>query len=287
MPEHVVDAHVHLWNLSNAWYPGLKAMADGLDRPDLYADFGLDDYARAAGPLTVDRFVHVSAVTAPHTYTDELRWISTAAEATGADMRFIGTVDPTLPAAELIADLDAQLAITPHFRGARVLYDFEPDSLAATHVLRWLDEHDLVFDLVTHPETMDPWIRALEPYPDLAVVLEHTGWPTGTDDSARAAWLRAIASCAASTTASCKVSGLGMVTLDLSPDSLRPWIEPAIETFGWDRVIFGSNVPIEHMAGAYQTLLTSLDSILADADAASTDRFYRRNAVDVYGFGEQ
>lgn len=286
MVDQVVDAHVHLWDLSHPWYPGLQAMADSLGRPDLFPDFGLDEYAHAAGSFPVDRFVHVSAVTAPRAYLDELRWVSGLAEARGVDMRFVGTVDPTLSEVEIRTDLDAQLATTEHFRGVRVLYDFAADSPAAQTVLRWLDDHGLVFDLVTHPDTMGEWIRTLADFPALTVVLEHTGWPTGTDNAARAAWLDSITACARSTSAQCKLSGLGMTTLDLSAGALRPWLEPAIEAFGWERVLFGSNLPIEHMAGRFRDLIDSLDTIVGEAAASEQDRFYRANALTVYGFEE-
>ncbi|MFW0783539.1 amidohydrolase family protein [Gordonia sp. CPCC 206044] len=286
MPDSVVDAHVHLWDLTNPWYPGLQAMADDLGRPDLWPSFGLDEYAAAADGFPVERFVHVSAATAPRAYLDELRWVSGIAADRGADMRFIGTVDPTLPESDVLADLDTQLATTPHFRGARVLYDFAPDSPAARTVLHWLDDHELVFDLVTHPGTMDDWLRTLAGFPDLTVVLEHTGWPTGTDDTAWSQWQQAMTRCAEQSRARCKISGLGMTTMDLSPNTLRPWIEHAVSAFGWDRVMFGSNIPIEHMAGSYKQLRASLDDIVGESTSADQDRFYRDNAAAVYGFGE-
>lgn len=286
MPQHVVDAHLHLWDLNHPWYPGLQAFAEDVGKPDLYSDFGLDDYAAAAVGFPVEQYVHVSAVTAPRAYLDELRWVSKVAADRRVDMRFVGSVDPTLSAQDICADLDAQAAITPEFRGVRVLYGFEPDSQAARTVLRWLDDHDLVFDLTAHPETMDGWLRTLADFPNLSVVLEHTGWPTATDTEAFTAWRRGITTCAEKTSASCKISGLGMTTGVLSAETLRPWVEPVVDAFGWDRAIFGSNIPIEHIGGRYVDLVDSLNTIIGDEPADEQDRFYRRNALGVYGFGQ-
>ncbi len=286
MPERVVDAHLHLWDLDHPWYPGLQAFAESVGKGDIFSSFGLDDYAAAAGSFSVDQYVHVSAVTAPRAYLDELRWVSKVAADHGADMRHIGSVDPSLSANDIYADLDAQAAMTPHFRGARVLYGFEPDSRAAQTVLRWLDDNDMVFELTAHPETMDAWLRTIARYPGLAVVLEHTGWPTATDAKGRARWRRAITTCAESPAIRCKISGLGMCTGALSSESLRPWVEPAIDAFGWDRVIFGSNIPIEHIGGRYADLVDSLGTILGEASTDEQDRFYRRNAQQVYGFDD-
>lgn len=281
-PDRVVDAHVHLWQPSrHHWYPGLRAFADQLDRPDLYGDFGLVDYREAAGDLPVTGLVHVSAVTEPRAYLYEAGWVEALADAEGLDLVFIGTVDPTLPEAALVGDLEEQ-ARSPRFRGVRVLQGLEPGSSAARTVLDWLEQRDLVFDLVTSPAQMVDWIVELHRHPDLRVVLEHTGWPAGVGTEDRAAWREAVTACAAQTAAACKVSGLGMVTGDLSEPALRPWVECAIEAFGWDRVLFGSNIPIERMAGEYAALRGSLDAILAEAAPGERSRFWADNAERVY-----
>ena len=282
MSEYVVDAHVHLWNTTDHdWYPALRQLAEQLGRPEMYADFLVHDYRRAAGDLPVRKFVHVSATTKPRAYLHETIWVDALADAHGLELAIIGTVDPTLSAAEIEADLEQQ-ASSPRFRGVRVLYDLEPDSSAAGVVLSWLQERDLIFDLVTPPAQMWSWLETLRHYPELTVALEHTGWPAGTDTDSRAAWLHAVTACAQQTRAVCKVSGLGMTTLDLSAKALRPWVEPAIELFGWDRVVFGSNIPIEHMAGYYGQLQHSLETILSEASDDERARFWARNAERVY-----
>lgn len=46
----------------------------------------------------------------------------------------------------------------------------------------------------------------------------------------------------------CELSVAGM---EPSEAILRPCIEETISIFGWDRVVFGSDVPIETMAGSF------------------------------------
>lgn len=287
MPEQLVDAHVHLWDLANPWYPGLQAMATDTGNTELYTDFGLDDYRQAAGEITVSAMVHVSATTAPRTYLDELRWVTASNRRDQVQMRFIGTVDPAMSRTQIVADLDKQSAITSRLAGIRVLYGMAPDSMAAHTVLRWLQEHQLVFDLVAGPDTLPAWTETLAGYPELSVVLEHAGWPAGTDPASRAQWLDAITTCAQRTSARCKISGLGMVTGDLSVPALRPWVEHAVDVFGWDRVLFGSNMPIEGMAGTYSELQRSLQTIIGEAELGEQQRFYSVNAYTIYGFGDR
>ncbi|MDF1605285.1 amidohydrolase family protein [Nocardioides sp. YIM 152315] len=284
MPDAVIDAHVHWWRLSeHDWYPALPAWADALP-PGVGDGFNRDfdplDY-RAAAPFEARGFVHVSAVTTPRTYLDELAWVEAQAEAHDLDVRIVGTVDPTLSDAELRADLDRQ-AESPRFAGVRVLYGFEPGSPAASSVLTWLAAHDKVFDLVCHPRQVDAWLRALSAHPDLRVVLEHTGWPESADDLG--AWRDGMRRLASETTMSCKVSGLGMALMDVSVETLRPWVETAVDEFGLDRLLFGSNIPIETMAGSFARLVASLEEILAGAPTADLDSFWSANAAAAYGF---
>lgn len=282
MTDRIIDAHMHLWDLSNEWYPGLHQMAEGLGRPDLLEDFGIDRYRAEAGPdFEVSGFVHVSATTAPRAYLQETAWVDRVADEAGLDLVVVATVDPTLDRDGIVADLEEQAA-SERFRGARVLYDFEPDGAAADTVLRWLDERGLVFDLVCSPASIPGWLETLARFPDLQVVLEHTGWPSGTDEAAREEWAEAITRFADATGALCKLSGLGMTTLDLGVDTLRPWLDHAIGAFGWDRIAFASNMPIEKMAGSYRELIDAIRAVTADASEAERAAFFAGNAARVY-----
>lgn len=280
----VIDSHMHLLDVTqHDWYPGLKQMADAYALPHLYQDFLLEDYRTAAGDITIDKFVHVSATTKSRAYLDETEWSTTLADNAQLDMVHIGTVDPSLPATGIVADLEAQ-ASSPRFRGVRVLGDLEPGSHAAGTILSWLAEHGQIFDLVTAPAEMTAWLRTLASYPELTVVLEHTGWPSGTDEAARTEWEDALQRFASETNSACKISGLGMTTVDLSESALRPWIEYAFQTLGWDRVMFGSNMPIETMAGSYTDYLATLRAILAEAGPQQQQKFWADNAERIYRF---
>ncbi|QIG43047.1 amidohydrolase family protein [Nocardioides anomalus] len=278
----IIDAHAHWWRPSeHPWYPGLPAWAEALPPgagDGFNRDFTAQDH-RAAAPFTVDGFVHVSAVTAPHTYLDEAAWVEAQAAEHGVDVRLVGTVDPALDAAAIRADLDRQAA-SDRFAGVRVLYGFEPDSPAVPVVLAWLAEHDKVLDLVSHPAQADVWLRALEPYAGLRVVLEHTGWPESADDLGP--WRAAMARLAGESDMVCKLSGLGMVLMTLDADTLRPWVEGALATFGPDRLLFGSNMPIETMGGGYAELVATLTGLVGGP--ADQPGFWGGHAAATYGF---
>lgn len=282
MPTRAIDSHVHFWKVSeNDWYPALKPFAEAVGSDTLNTDFSPADYHRSAEGVDVHAFVHVSAATAPRAYLDESLWVDALAREQDLDLVMIGTIDPESSPDVITADLDTQAELA-RFRGARVFPGIAPDAPAAGALLDWLDSHGMIFDLVTDPGNAGAWAERLRQYPDLRVALEHTGSPSPADADGMSTWLAGMRELAARPTTSCKITGLGMATMDLGEPTLRPWIEGAIETFGWDRVMFGSNVPIETMAGPYSEWIDTLEIVLNGASDSERERFYQSNARGLY-----
>lgn len=278
----IVDAHVHLWEpRARGWYPELDRFAARANVPVLLERHLLDDY-RAAMPRPVAGLVHVSATTAPHAYLDEARWLEDELAGSPVPAVTIGTVDPALDPSTRRAHLDQQAALE-RFRGIRVFGGLEPGSAAASEILGWLNERGLVFDLVADAETLPHWVRALEPFTELTVVLEHLGSPPGIDEGSRARWARAMRETADATGWSCKVSGLGMVLPEVSGDTVRPWLEVAVDAWGWERLMFGSNMPMDAMSTTHRDLVATMEALVDTAgDRADARAFFHDNAARLY-----
>ncbi|MFE3002208.1 amidohydrolase family protein [Nocardia sp. NPDC059246] len=278
----LVDAHMHLWDTgAHAWYPGLARFA-AAGRPDIAQNFLPADFDRGLGSIEVAGLVHVSATTAPHAYLDETRWVDGIAAAGSRPFAIVGAVDPTLPTTELIAHLDEQ-ARTERFRGVRVFEGLSPNTPAADALASWLQEHDAVFDLVTEPGEILDWIDFLAGYPELRVVLEHLGFPQGHSSEARSAWHNAISLAAKETQWLCKLSGFGLICRDLAWPSLEYWLESSVALWGWRRLMFASNMPVDSLAGTYTELVSAIDHIVTtDATDQEAEFFYQANALDTY-----
>ncbi len=277
----IVDAHVHwLEPETNPWYEFLRQV-DETEGTNFHRSYLPPDYRRTIGDAPVDKIVHVSAVVGTQHYVDELRWIDRVAEGSGFQVGCVGSVDPTLDSTELRAHLDAQLE-PGRLRGIRVLGGLEPDSDASRTLADWLIEHELVFDLVSHPDTLGRWTRFVAERPKLSVILEHTGWPLGVDDAAYQAWERAMTDFARDTDAAVKISGLAMVTREISTEVMRPWIECCIERFGWDRIVFASNFPIDSVGGSYADLLHVFDEVTNGASDEQLQKLFAGNAERIY-----
>ncbi|WP_067824479.1 amidohydrolase family protein [Nocardia inohanensis] len=284
MPTHpIVDAHIHLWDTAaHSWYPKLGEFAAAAGKPELAGNFLPADYERAIAGANVTGLVHVSATTAPRAYLDETAWVEKLGPTLNRPVAVIGTVDPALPRAELLADLETQSRSTC-FRGIRVFQGLSPNTPAADAIASWLQDRDAVFDLVAHPGNMLDWIDFLAGYPKLRVVLEHLGLPQGTDPDQRTAWHNALSLAAKETPWLCKLSGLGMICPDLTWPTLEYWLETSVQLWGWHRLVFASNMPVDSRAGTYTELLTTVDrAVTADATDHEAELFYAATASTLY-----
>jgi L-fuconolactonase len=284
----IVDAHVHLWQPSaRPWYPAMqdpeaaKAFAGLGDVTRMARDFLADQLREETSSVELLGLVHVSAVSAPRVHLEELPWVEGLLDEIGLPAATIGALEAGQSRAAMEVDLDAQ-AQSPRFRGVRVLTGLEPEDGAAADLCAALDERELVFDLVAHPHNAAGFAALLETWPDLHVVLEHSGWPTAVDAAGLVAWREGIDRLAALPNVDCKVSGLGMATHSLDADVLRPWIEGCLEAFGAGRSMFGGNFPVEAMYGDYSTLTDSVIAAVAGLTEAERRAFFVDNARRAY-----
>ena len=232
--ERIVDAHIHLWDPARAdWYPYLAGQRE-LDMGDVSGmcrRFDQPTYFSESANWNVVKFVHVAAATAPYS-GDETRELDEMATVTGHPDAIIGGIVPTDPIADTERLLDEQMK-SPRFRGIRPMGGGM--GVPSADVLRALDQRDLVFELMAHPDQLEESAAALAAFPDLTVVVEHAGWPRSDAPEERALWARGISALAAlGDNVHCKLSGLAMPLHSTDAQVMRPWIEHCLDAFGAD-----------------------------------------------------
>jgi L-fuconolactonase len=289
-PFEFVDAHVHQWDLTNhPWYPALQAEpgdAAGMglgDMAGMRRDFLADEYRQDAAGYRVDKVVHVSAATAPGTHLDESHWLESLGATTGWPAAIIGTVDADGTPDSWAKELDDQMADGPRFRGIRMLHGLDLESSRGLELLKLVAERQLVFDLVTSPGQVAATVPLLDQVPTLSVVVEHCGWPQGTDRHHADEWRAAMDQLAAlGDRVQCKISGVAMVVHSVTEPDLRPWVQGCLDSFGVDRCFFGSNFPVDSLYGTYRQLLGSYRAIVAGLTAAQQRQLFVTNAERTY-----
>lgn len=265
----VIDAHVHVWDPQRFDYPWLAGL------PALNAAMLPGDVDRAGGQ--VSGMVFVQADCTVENSLDEARWVS------GAEWpELVGIV-----AAANLHDqvglprhLDA-LAEIPGVVGIRHLLQGEPDAVFDSPTLRnglgLLAARGLSFDACVRHDQLPRLVTLLRDLPQLRVVLDHLGKPPideGIDSDAGRAWAGAIAELAALDSVTVKLSGLTAETSDAAvlDSNAGAFIRHAVESFGADRAMIGSDWPVSALLGSGGTFEAWLLRVHEATGASSAER---------------
>jgi len=286
----IVDAHHHVWDLSVRAQPFL-------DQPELVPlrrNFLLSDLEPLAAAEGVTSTVVVQTVAEPDETPEML------ALAAGSDLvaGVVGWVDLEAPnAADAIGAL-RELPVGDLLVGIRHPVLLEPDSdwLARPAVLRGLAEvaaAGLVYDVVAMPRHLRAAVAAAAATPQLTFVLDHLGNPEiGTDVDA--SWADAFRAFAALPNTTGKFSGFlgepapgpasaaGTAPADGQTAHLRPYYEIALEGFGPERLMFGSDWPVSTMAVGYSGVHAAAGSLTAGLSSAEKTAIFHDTARRTY-----
>jgi len=279
-PPPVVDAHHHLWDLAvrdQDWITGAELAP-------LRRDFAVDELEREAAGAGVDASVLVQTVTVAEETPEFL------AVAAGSDLvaGVVGWTDLTAPD---VADTLAALRELPggeHLVGIRhqVQGEADPRWLLRPDVLRGLTAvaaAGLVYDLVVLPQQLPAATEAAAAVPELTFVLDHLGKPPVASGELEA-WERDVRALAARPNTVGKLSGLvteadwhSWTTADL-----RPYTDTALEAFGPDRLMFGSDWPVCLLAAGYREVLDAARVLTASLSPDEEAALYGATATRVY-----
>jgi L-fuconolactonase len=70
-----------------------------------------------------------------------------------------------------------------------------------------------------------------------------------------------------------------------TPDAVRPYLEHAIDAFGFDRVMFGGDWPVLKLASTYPEWVRLVRAVVYDASSAEQRQLFRETAERVYRLG--
>jgi L-fuconolactonase len=277
----VIDAHLHLWDLQRSAYSWITPELGPL-HTTITAD-------RAHGELAAVGVERAVLVQAEDSVTDTEFMLEVAAEHDWV-AGVVGWVQLDAPdVAE--AQLD-RFAADPAFRGVRHLVHDDPrdDFLALPAVrtsLRMLAERGLPFDVP------DAWPRHLTAaaelagaLPGLTVVLDHLGKPPhGRREFPD--WGAAFEAVAACPNTVAKVSGLQVRGEPFTAAGIRPAWETALELFGPDRLMWGSDWPMTLLTAGYGGTWEVMAELFGELTEKEQGKILEGTALRVYQLSEE
>ena len=272
----VVDSHVHFWDpgaREHAWLAG----DDRLDRP-----FGPAEYAAAAAGR-VDGVIAVQADCRWDEAEEETSWFGTLGD---GDVPVVGIVAAArLESADVGAHL-TWLRDQPLVVGVRRLLQDEPPgfSTSAEFVegVRSLADHDLTMDLCVRHHQLADVTELVRRCPDVRFVLDHCGKPAirrGEYDT----WAAELSRLATFPAVVCKLSGLLSEADSATASDIPPYLGHALDVFGPERCLFGSDWPVCTSAGSWDRWWDVVRDVLGPLDADAQAHVLGGTAVRAYG----
>lgn len=264
----VVDAHLHIWQIESGEYFWLNPRLG-----PLYRSFTLEDSAPARERCGVSRVVLVQAADTPG---DTARMLSVAA----AHPEVAGVVCWVPLDSPAVRDAIHERLESGQMVGVRALFHEmrDPEWLLRANVaggLSALAEAGLPLDFVTS----DPEALAIIPeltarHPSLRVIIDHLGKPVLGGGSAEISeWAELLKSAATSANVAAKLSGFRGFSSPgrWSDDDLRPIVSEALETFGADRLMYGSDWPVSVLGNGYVDTFRALERTLVHLGASQQE----------------
>jgi L-fuconolactonase len=277
----VIDAHHHFWDPAHRAYPWMGPELTSIRRP-----FGPDELRPLLAASGVDRTVLVQTVSS----LDETREFLAAAAVTDFIAGVVGWVDLTDP---FVEETLKQLREGPggnRLVGIRHQVHDEPDPgwLLRDDVqrgIRAVGVAGLVYDLLVKTRELPAALALARRLPDVRFVIDHLAKPRIAAGRRDHEWERALAPFAPYPNVHCKLSG--MVTEASwerwTPQDLAPYVHRAVEWFGPQRLLFGSDWPVCLLAAGYDRVINALKVAIQELDGPSRDAVLGATAVRVYG----
>lgn len=275
----IIDSHQHFWDFRQPFdYDWLQEpQHKAICRNFLPAD--LKPHLDAAG---VDRTVFVQT---QHN-VQENRWALQLAEENDFIAGVVGWIDLRSDACE---DQLLEFQDHPKFVGVRHIVQDEPDEDFIVRPeflrgLRVLEKHQVPFDVLTYTQHLKHAVTLGEQLPDLPMVLDHLSKPkikAGLLDG----WEQNLRAAAKFPNFVCKLSG--MVTEadwgHWKPADLKPYVEIALEAFGPERCLFGSDWPVLELAATYEQVHATLVEVLGSISESEHRQIFGETAKRFYG----
>ncbi len=276
-----VDAHHHLWDIESGAYDWPTP-----DDGPIYQTFTAADLAPEVAASAIDGTVLVQTVNTLAD-TDSMLAVAAAVRWVRGVVGWVPLEDPAAAAAALDARAGSAL------RGVRHLVHHEPDPdwLLRPPVLdglRELGRRHLTLDVIgLFPDHLVHVPLLADRLPDVTFVIDHLANPPYRRPGWEA-WREQLAAAARRPNVAAKLSGLTTAAgAGWTSGELRPAIEAALDAFGPERLMFGSDWPVCLALSSYAEYLEAIEGLLAPLSASERAATMGGTAARIYRLVER
>jgi len=272
-----IDAHHHLWRYTPSEYDWIDESMQLLRR-----DFTPDDLKVAMRSAGVDGTIAVQA----RQSLEETRWLLDLAEAND-EIRGVVAWAPIAGGdfPGVMEEFDGRAKL----KGLRHVIQGEKDENYILREdfnagIRALAGSGLVYEILIYERHVPQTIEFVDRHPQQVFVLDHVAKPLIAAGIVEP-WATRMRELAKRENVWCKVSGI-VTEADWktwTPEKLKPYMDVAVEAFGPQRLIVGSDWPVCLVACSYERWWQVLREYFAEFSDAERAQVFGGNAFQVYG----
>jgi len=290
----IVDAHQHFWDPVANYHPWLR---DEPPIPFRYGDYRAirrrylpPDYRADAAPIAVDHTVYVETEWDPADPVGEMRYVERLRhefELPTVAVAHAQLHNPDAPDVVLQLAAFAFVRSVRHKpRANRSPAESSPGGMADAAWRKGyaaLGRNRLRFDLQTPWWHLAEATRLASDFPDIPIILNHTGLPADRSAEGLAGWKAAMKTVASCPNVAVKISGLGQQGRPWTVAANRDIVLTTIDLFGVSRCMFASNFPVDSLCASFHTIFGGFREIVRGFPAGEQRALFHDNALRIYG----
>ncbi len=276
-PTMKIDSHQHFWTYSAKDYPWITDALSAIKR-----SFSPDDLEPLLKEASIDGSIAVQA----RQSLEETRWLLQLAEEYDSIKGVVGWLP--LQSQDLEDSLD-QFASHPKLVGVRHVVQDETDDQFILRPdfnrgIRALAARDLVYDILIFERHLPQTITFVDTHPEMPFVLDHIAKPVIQEKAFDSDWARNIRQLAKRENVACKLSGMVTEVRDETWDAalLQPYFDTALDAFGPDRLLFGSDWPVCRLRASYAQWVDTVHFWLDPLSNSEKSAIWGENAQRLY-----
>ena len=149
--------------------------------------------------------------------------------------------------------------------------------------IKKLRKYGFTYDLLIYPDQLEYVIDLVAAFPDQKFVIDHIAKPN-IKDGEITEWENKMRALGRFDNLYCKISG--MVTeanwKGWKPENFAPYMDVVVQSFGANRVMFGSDWPVCLVAASYEEVIEIVAGYFAAFSEDERERFFGLNATEFY-----
>jgi len=175
----------------------------------------------------------------------------------------------------------------PVVKGFRHIVQAESDGFlrkeAFVNGIKLLKSFDFTYDILIYPNQLKEAIQFVNKYPNQKFILDHCAKPCIRDQKINE-WKIEIKEIAKNENVYCKVSGLVTEAKwnEWKTEDLYPYLDVVFESFGTDRILFGSDWPVMLLSSTYNKWKNLLEKYMLQFSDEEKQKVFDTNAIKFY-----